>query len=176
MELVNLILNKKEQFIEFSKLVDNKGRFIKTDTEKEINKLTKRNTELDNYIQLLFEKSATGIIPTSTFEMMMDKYKKEKDIVEQEIKELTRRQSKELTAQSNEEKANFFINQLKEINENNVLSTRIIQRVIKKIYVRSRSINGSNRNKDYEISILFANCDDLIKEFKTYEEHSSNLC
>lgn len=176
LELVKLILNKQDEFIKFSKQVDCKGRFIKTDTEKEINKLVKRNNELDNYIQMLFEKSATGIIPTSTFEMMMDKYKKEKDIVEQEIKELTRRQSKELTAQSNEEKANFFINQLKEINENNVLSTRIIQRVIKKIYVRSRSINGSNRNKDYEISILFANCDDLIKEFKTYEEHSSNLC
>ena len=85
-------------------------------------------------------------------------------------------QSKELTAQTNEEKALFFINQLKGINENNVLSTQIIQRVIKKIYVRSRSINGSNRNKDYEISILFANCDDLIKEFKTYEKYSSNLC
>ena len=176
LELVKLILNKQDEFIKFSKQVDCKGKFIKTDTEKEINKLVKRNNELDNYIQMLFEKSATGIIPTSTFEMMMNKYKKEKDVVEQEIKELTRMQSKELTAQTNEEKALFFINQLKGINENNVLSTQIIQRVIKKIYVRSRSINGSNRNKDYEISILFANCDDLIKEFKTYEEHSSNLC
>ena len=176
LELVKLILNKQDEFIKFSKQVDCKGRFIKTDTEKEINKLVKRNNELDNYIQMLFEKSATGIIPTSTFEMMMNKYKKEKDVVEQEIKELTRMQSKELTAQTNEEKALFFINQLKGINENNVLSTQIIQRVIKKIYVRSRSINGSNRNKDYEISILFANCDDLIKEFKTYEKYSSNLC
>ena len=176
LELVKLILNKQDEFIKFSKQVDCKGKFIKTDTEKEINKLVKRNNELDNYIQMLFEKSATGIIPTSTFEMMMNKYKKEKDVVEQEIKELTRMQSKELTAQTNEEKALFFINQLKGINENNVLSTQIIQRVIKKIYVRSRSINGSNRNKDYEISILFANCDDLIKEFKTYEKYSSNLC
>lgn len=175
LELKNVILQNKETFLDWAKKLDKKGRNIKTDTKSELNKLMCRNDEIDKYIQLLFEKNANGIIPTSTFDMMMTKYNKEKEIIEDEIKSLTRKHQQELISPKNELNANYFIEMIEKINEENVLTSGILQKVIKKITIKSRGINNSRRNKLYDISIYYSACDDLIKEFMTYEECNSNL-
>ena len=133
----------------------------------------------------MFEKNASGIIPTSTFDMMMSKYNKEKQGIEDEIKELVRQQQKELISPKNEYNANRFVALLNEINESNVLTSGILQKVIKKIIISTYflTIRKSFFSKENTIishlqhfQVLYSLCDDLIKGFMTYEEHNSNLC
>ena len=71
---------------------------------------------------------------------------------------------------NNEVKANTLVSILKELDEESVLQPAIIQKLIKKIIVKSKPINNSNKNKEYTITILYFYCDELIKEFKTYEK------
>ena len=176
LELINLILSKRNQFVEFSKLLRNNKRIIKIDSKKEMEKLLQRDAEIDSYIKMLFEKNVAGIIPASTFEMMMSKYNREKNVLFQEIKKLKENQQKEFLNKKNEEKSDFLIKILEKIKKNKELLSNFAQRIIKKIYIKSKPINGSNRNKEYNISILFSRCDDIIKEFISYEKCSSNLC
>ena len=169
-DLKNTILAKETEFLELAKNYDSKGRTIKTDTTTELSKLIRRNADLDIFIQKLFEENAKGVIPTSTFEMMMNKYTKEKNLLEEEIKTLTRREQEEMIKPNNEVKANTLVSILKELDEESVLQPAIIQKLIKKIIVKSKPINNSNKNKEYTITILYFYCDELIKEFKTYEK------
>ena len=170
LDLKETILSKEKEFIEMAKIYDSKGRVLKTDTTKELSKLTKRNSEIDIYIQKLFEQNAKGIVPTSTFEMMMNKYSKEKELLSEQIRVLVRKQQEEMIQPNNEVKAVKLIELLKSFDDNDILNPLFIQKVIKKIVVKSRPINNSNKNKEYTITIIYFYCDEMIKEFKTYEK------
>ena len=102
--------------------------------------------------------------------MMMSKYSKEKEILETEIRSLTRKQQEEMIKPNNELKAQALVEILKEFDDESILQPAIIQKLIKKIIVSSRPINNSNKNKEYTITILYFYCDEMIKEFKTNEE------
>lgn len=168
--LKETILSKEQEFLSLAKQYDSKGRVVKSDTTIELSKLNRRNSEIDIFIQKLFEENAKGIVPTSTFEMMMSKYSKEKELLETEIRSLTRKQQEEMIKPNNELRAQALVDILKEFNEENILQPAIIQKLIKKIIVSSRPINNSNKNKEYTISILYFYCDEMIREFKTNEE------
>ena len=170
LDLKQTILSKEQEFLTLAKQYDSKGRVVKSDTTTELSKLARRNNEIDIYIQKLFEENAKGIIPTSTFEMMMSKYSKEKEILETEIRSLTRKQQEEMIKPNNELKAQALVEILKEFDDESILQPAIIQKLIKKIIVSSRPINNSNKNKEYTITILYFYCDEMIKEFKTNEE------
>ena len=128
------------------------------------------------FIQKLFEQSAKGVIPTSTFDMMMSKYKKEREALEDDIRLLTRKQQEEMIKPQNFERASILLENLKEFNEENLMQPEVIQKLIKKIVIKSNRINNSPKNKEYEITIVYFQCDELIKEFKTYEKPCGNLC
>ncbi|MBR4003870.1 MAG: recombinase family protein [Clostridia bacterium] len=176
MDLKNLILSKEKEFLDFAKSYDSKGRLVKTDTNVELNKHIKRTNEIDMFIQKLFEQSAKGVIPTSTFDMMMSKYKKEREALEDDIRLLTRKQQEEMIKPQNFERASILLENLKEFNEENLMQPEVIQKLIKKIVIKSNRINNSPKNKEYEITIVYFQCDELIKEFKTYEKPCGNLC
>lgn len=164
------ILSKPNEFIELSRKYDKKGRIIKTDTEAEILKATKKNDEIDMFIQKLFEQNAKGIIPTSTFDMMMGKYNKEKEMVEDEIRSLTRKHQEELSLPKNENSANELISELENLSEEDILSYKVLQKLIKRITVKSTSVNNNTHKRIFEITIVFSYCDEVIKEFRTYEK------
>lgn len=163
--LKTIILKKEDLFIDWAKTLDLKGRTLKVDTKSEMQKLICRNKEIDNYIQQLFEKNVSGIIPTSTFDMMMTKYNKEKQIIEDEIKSLTKKQQEELISPKNEHNAIMFVELLKSLDENSILKNGFLQKIIKKIVIKSRMINNSRKNKNYDVTITYSCCDELIKEF-----------
>lgn len=172
MTLVKLILSHQENLIESLKNTDKKGRTIKLDTTGAIEKLMKRSHELDLYIQMLFEKRASEILPDSTYKMMMEKYRREKELLTKEIEELSARKTED---DKKFDEVNFLLKQLKAIGENDDLLKKVIQRVVKKIEVKSCSINNSNKNKNYEISLVFARCDDILG-VNFDETKNSNLC
>ena len=166
LDLKNMVLSKEKEFVEMARLYDSKGRNLKTDTKSDLNKVMKRSSEIDMFIQKLFEQSTKGVIPTSTFDMMMTKYRKEKEVLEDEIRSLTRKQQDELIKPHNEDRAIQLIENLKNLTEDDLLKPEIIQKLIKKILIKSRRINNSPRNKDYEITIVYFQCDEMIKEFR----------
>lgn len=175
--LKNIILSHKVEFIDFVKKYDEKGRTVETDVGKELKLYKKKNEEVDRYIMQLFEQNVKGIIPQSTFEMMMSKYNKEKKLIEDQIRDLTKIESKQLTEDSNEEKAYILIELLESINEDNVLATDIIHSMINYISVLSRPMKNYQRKHDYEVVIMFAVLDTIVKEFvKTYEKIGCDIC
>lgn len=175
--LKNIILSHKVEFIDFVKKYDEKGRTIETDVGKELKLYKKKNEEVDRYIMQLFEQNVKGIIPQSTFEMMMSKYNKEKKLIEDQIRYLTKIESKQLTEDSNEEKAYILIELLESIDEDNVLATDIIHSMINYISVSSRPMKNYQRKHDYEVVIMFAVLDTIVKEFiKTYEKIGCDIC
>lgn len=125
----------------------------------------------------LFEQNVKGIIPQSTFEMMMSKYNKEKKLIEDQIRDLTKIESKQLTEDSNEEKAYILMELLESIDEDNVLATDIVHSMINYISVSSRPMKNYQRKHDYEVVIMFAVLDTIVKEFiKTYEKIGCDIC
>lgn len=169
-EIKNIILSNEQEFIEFANSMNKKGRELELDNKKEIRKLNDKNAEIDIFIQNLFEQSVKGIIPTSTFEMMMTKYKKEKEMLDTQIKELTLQTNKELSEERQQASLDRLISLLKEMDLTSDISPHLIQKIIKRIDVRTTKINNSNRFRNYDVTITYSYCNDLIKEFVTNEE------
>lgn len=164
LNLKNCILKKKKEFIEFINNFDTKGRYIKINLQDDLNKHIKRNNELDNYIQMLFEEKNKNNIPESTYEVMINKYKKEKEILKELIDSLKSRIEQEKLKFATSEKTKLIISILENINEDNVLDPRIIRSCIKSIYVK---IGDEIKPKKYvyNIAIRYMYLDNEIKEF-----------
>ena len=176
-ELISLrdcILSHEEEFIEFSKTFDTRTKVRKDDVTEELEKYMARDAELDIYIQKLFEANAMNLVPQSTFEMMINKYSKEKKELENHIKELTKLSMK------NESNKEFGINALrlieilKSLDENNILESKLMHLLIDSIKVKVTRKEGKERKYNYELNIRYVMLDSILKEFMTYE--SSNIC
>ena len=165
LKLKEIILSNEVAFLEFAASFDKNGRNIKTDIERDLNKAIEKNEEIDLFIEQLFEQNVKGIIPISTFNMMMAKYRKEKEVYERQIKILTRRRNDEIANPQNEIRAQDIVRYLKESDETALLEANIIQKIIKKLIIRTRFINKSVNNRVVELTIQYFNCDEIIKGF-----------
>ena len=170
LKLKEIILRKEEAFLQFASLFDKNGRDIKTDIERDLNKAIAKDEEIDLFIEQLFEQNVKGLIPVSTFNMMMSKYKKEKELFEKQIRILTRRRNEELANPQNEIRAQDIVCFLKELDETTLLETNLIQKIVKKLIVRTRFINKSVNKREVELTIEYFNCDEIIKGFTGNEE------
>ncbi len=171
--LRDVILKQEEGFVDFAEKADSKGRNLNTDVSQDIKAYLKKNAEIDNFIQTLFEQNARGIIPQSTFEVMMTKYSKEKKFVEDQIKDLTKLEQQQLSKSTNEQNANKFVTLLKSIDENQFLDPDVMSQFI--YVIKIKAIRLSQRKFNYDVTINYGVVDNLIKEFRTYEENSSNI-
>lgn len=176
LNLKNIILNHKEEFIEFAKNFDSKGRTLELDSKKELALYIKKSNEIDNYIQKLFEQNVEGIIPQSTFDNMMAKYNRDKRFVEQQIVELTKLEQKQLSEKFSDNKLNSLISMLENINEDNVLDIELLHSLIYAIHLHSTKVNPKSKKFTYIITIRYSVLDDIIKEFMTYEKAGGNIC
>ena len=170
LKLKEVILSNESEFIQFAAMFDRNGRIVKTDIERDLGKAIEKDNEIDLFIEQLFEQNVKGIIPVSTFNMMMARYKKEKEALERQIGILTRRRNEEIANPKNELRAQDIVAYLKEVDEESLLETNIIQKIVKKIIVRTRFINNSVNNRTIELTIQYFNCDEIIKGFITNEE------
>ena len=176
-ELISLrdcILSHEEEFIEFSKTFDTRTKVRKDDVTEELEKYMARDAELDIYIQKLFEANAMNLVPQSTFEMMINKYSKEKKELENHIKELTKLSMKNESSKEFGINALRLIEILKSLDENNVLESKLMHLLIDSIKVKVTRKEGKERKYNYELNIRYVMLDSILKEFMTYE--SSNIC
>lgn len=169
-ELKSLILDKEDEFIAFAENYNSKGRNLELDIEKEISKINRKNKEVDMFIQKLFEQNVKGIIPQSTYDMMMSKYTKEKEMYEEQLKELARKNNAQLKEQYKEKSYLNLIETLKSVDLENDLTPQIIQKLIKKIEVSGYSINNCRMKRRFDIVIYYSNCNEMIREFEANEE------
>ena len=174
LSLRDYILVMEEEFVEFVEGYDIKTKVRKDDVSEELEKYIARNEELDIYIQKLFESHAKNLVPQSTFELMISKYSKEKKELENHIKELTKQALKNENKEEYGTNARKLIEILKELNEDNVLDSRLMHLVIDSIKVKTERLPGKERKYKYELNIRYVMLDSIIKEFMSHE--SGNIC
>ena len=170
-ELKDVILNNEEEFMRLADTFDTKGRVLNTNDETELKNYLKRSKELDLLITKLFEQNVSGLIPESTYTAMMDKYSKEKKLVEESIRNLTRDEHQNMKKTQYKNNASYLIEKLKQI-EFNELTPELLREFIDSIRVKKIP----NVKKEIEVTIVYRNVDVVIKEFLKNERHSSNLC
>ena len=150
---------------------DTKGRVLNTNDETELKNYLKRSKELDLLITKLFEQNVSGLIPESTYTAMMDKYSKEKKLVEDAIRNLTRDEHQTMRKTQYKNNASYLIEKLKQI-EFNELTPELLSEFIDSIRVKKIP----NVKKEIEVTIVYRNVDVVIKEFLKNEKYSSNIC
>lgn len=116
--------------------------------DKEIEQLKAKCLQIDNYIQKLFEANVRGDLPQSTYEMMMKKYKTEKEDIEGKIALL--RPSKKPEEVDYVRTTNEFIRFVKELNVDGDFDMELLRKIILYINVYSKS-KKSGEKKEFEI-------------------------
>ena len=174
LSLKNTILNHSNEFLLLADEHDNKKVVTsESNCSKDISNYKKRNAELDNYIQRLFEQNASGKVPESTYDMMMKKYSKEKAFIEQQISLLTKNEQKQINLKNNKPIAYKLIQTLEELNEDDILKPDVIRSFIQSITVKTTHKSNSTKY-EYQLTIRYLVLDELIKEFLNNEQ-SSNI-
>ena len=171
MTLKRVILRHEKDFLQKALEYDSSGKFLRVDHTKEIEKYTKRNDELDKYIQVLFEQNVRGKIPEATYDKMMEKYLKEKNLLKEQIRELTIQEQNELNTQSNYyNEAQLLITELKKINEDNALETDTLRTFLRWVAVKTTKKEYQYNKCNYAFTFRYLRLDEIIKEFLQNEE------
>lgn len=172
--LKEFILSHEEEFIQFVENYDSKPKVKVDDIKPELDKYIARNSEIDLYIQKLFESNARSLVPETTFNMMMSKYTKEKKNLENHIKELTILSTQKEDVSSVIVEAKNLVEMFKNIKDEDILDSKFLHLVIDKIKVKSTLKEGMKRKYNYDIYIRYVKLDAVLKEFIDYE--SSHIC
>lgn len=170
MELQKIVLSKENEFVKFAEGFDTKGRIINGNTKNELERYTKRVNELDLILGKLLEQNVAGIIPESTYNTLMDKYLKERNLIEKSIIAMTKDEINSNDLNQYKNNSIELINKLKNISFEN-LDSNIVHEFIECINVKK--IEGTKR--DIEVTIYYKKIDPIIKEFIKNENNSSNI-
>lgn len=150
-----IVANFNEISTFFIDFLSKKNNFL-FDYENEIKKIQDKNDMIDQYLKTLFEDKCNNKIPLSTYDYIFDKYLNEKEINLSRISNLQSAQCVGLQKQKalNLERAVDF-----------KLNFSSLNKIIKKIFVSSSSINGSCKNFNYEINIIYPRSEIRAMEF-----------
>ncbi len=175
LNLKDIILLHKDEFIAFVNQYDNRGRRIEINEQKDLQLYQNKNNEIDQYIMKLFEQNIKGNIPKSTFETMLAKYNKEKNFIEEQLVLLTKVKKQQLVEENSH--VNKLIKLLTLINETNVLLPSVIHSIINFISISSTNLKNYQRKYEYTITIAYPMLNKEIKEFiKKHEDARGHLC
>ena len=101
---------------------------------------------------------------------MMEKYIKEKNLIKEQIVDLTIQEQNEINSTSHLSEAELFISNLKKITEDNVLETETLRTFIKWITVKTTKKEYQYNKCNYAFTFRYLRLDELIKEFLQNEE------
>lgn len=169
-ELKTIILSKEQEFLEFVSTFHQKGRNIQKNFTKDISKYENRCKELDYLIQKLFEQNTLGKIPESTYNTMMEKYAKERKLLEETIKTLTKEEIHEPSSKDYDTQAKTLLSLFMEYDFTNLTSSLIHQ------FIKLIQIEETGNKKEKIVHITYSYLDTIIKEFCQNETVSRNLC
>lgn len=163
LDLKSVILKNKDKFIEYSKKIKLEGRVLITDVEKEIAKSKKRCEDIDNSISKLFEQNLTQRIPAESYKILLERYKRERAALDSQLITLERRRKSE--QQAYDVSAAKMIEILEQTNEENILQSTVVRRIIKSIVLQARSKDKNFMRRVINFKVVYFMCNELIKEF-----------
>ena len=168
--LKDVILSNKTEFLDFAMSYKPDSRRISLDFNKELSILTSRAEETNKFIENLISQHSKGLIPQSTLALLLEKYKREKSAIDIEIQKMKRKIADEHVNTTSEEKIEEIIDIIKSVDESKVLRAEVVQRLISKIYIRTRYVNENSREREIDIEIVYRAYNKIIKDFLTNDE------
>ncbi len=123
------------------------------DIERAIEKANANALIVEQKITFLLEKKAEGILPDSTFYKLMENYKKENQVFDDELVKL--RALKMDSSPNNVKSAIETIEQLKKIKLIKLMRYDFLQKVIKTIHIKSECINGSIHRRNIRLNVQY---------------------
>ena len=175
--LKETILTREEEFLEYVKLYNEKTsdkkeiQYVSYDLET-IKKLEDRYKLISMFIKNLFEQKVTGIIKVDNYDTMMKEYSAEqKTIVEQlNIFKASQAQEEQKDYKDHYKEALRLVNQLKYLDENDMLTFEVIHAFFKliRVYV-DRTGNPNIKDKPKKFYITYNYLDSIVKGFINYE-------
>lgn len=171
--LKDYVLKHEEAIRAYAKDYYKKNKKVDDDSNlKALKELKHKAEKIGNYIIKLFEANARGDLPSTTYDLMMKKYKTEKEDIEGEIALLG--PIKANNAIDLEILVNRFISSIKELNVDNI-DLSLLRKIICYIDIKSKSKRSREKKKFH-----FHYCDNGILEEYEYEgivkkQESSNL-
>lgn len=170
MTLKEVILSNKTEFLNFALSYKPDYTRITLDLNKELSILSSRAEETNKFIENLINQHSKGLIPQSTLSSLLEKYKKEKSAIDIEIQKIKRKIADEEHEVTNEEKIQEIINIIESANESNILRPEVVQRLISKIYIRTRYVNDNSYEREIDITIVYRTYNEIIRGFLTNDE------
>lgn len=146
--LKEYVISNEDAIRNYAKTYYQKHKNKPNQTDKEIEQLQAKCLVIDNYIQKLFEANARGDLPQSTYDMMMKKYRIEKEDLEGKLDLI--RPSKSQVEINYIQSTDNFINFVKELNVDGDLDMELLRNIILYIDVFSKS-QKSGEKKEFEI-------------------------
>lgn len=171
--LKDYVLKHEEAIRAYAKDYYKKNKKVDDDSNlKALKELKHKAEKIGNYIIKLFEANARGDLPSTTYDLMMKKYKTEKEDIEGKIALLG--PIKANNAIDLEILVNRFISSIKELNVDNI-DLSLLRKIICYIDIKSKSKRSREKKKFH-----FHYCDNGILEEYEYEgivkkQESSNL-
>lgn len=161
-KVCNEIIIKEKEFLNF---VQNFSFKNKSDITIELEEVERRDNELNKLLENLFEQNSIFNLPSSTYEFMLNKYKKEKEKIKFQIRDLREKQQEELDPLKNLDNAKWLISTIKSIDLNNLYSQNSLHKLIKNIKIKTHMINNSKKKRNVWMEIKFVCCNEIILEF-----------
>ena len=169
MVLKEFILGEKDKFIDFAFMYAPDSKSLTLDLNKELGILESREKEVDNFMDNLIIQHAKGLIPQSTLSNLLDKHRKEKVTIDKEISRLKQRIKDQENKPTSKQKIEELLHILESTTEENILKAGVIQKLIRKIYVKSTKAKPKSREREIDITIVYSTYDEIIKGFITNE-------
>ncbi len=170
MILKDVILSNKDKFIEYALSYKPDSKKISLDLNKELSILNRRAEETNKFIENLIAQHAKGLIPQSTLSSLLEKHKREKSAIDNEIRKIKKRMADEQVDITTEEKIKEILEIIESGCESNVLRAEVIQRLISKIYIRTRYVKEGSHEREVDITIVYRTYNEIIKGFLTNDE------
>ena len=81
-----------------------------------------------------------------------------------------RRQNAELNKPTKMLRAQEMVALLKKYDEKTLIQSHVVQKLIRRIDVKTTLINGSKHHRTFDLTIHYYSCDEIIKGFMTNEK------
>lgn len=158
------ILQNKALFLDEARL---KASSVKTNSlsiseEERLERLKKRNIELDNYMKSLTEQLSEELINDSIYKSMMAEYQEEKETIEASINRFKLMEEKE--EEKLDHQAHLLVETFENMKPEDFYSQIFLRSLISKILISSIPKPHTTLKKK-EITIIYKKCNDYISNF-----------
>ena len=167
--LKEIILSQRDRFIDFAFMYEPDSKRYTLDLNKELSVLEAREKEVDEFMDNLIIQNTKGLIPQSTLKNLLDKHRKEKNAIDKEILTIKQRIKDEENKPTSKQKVEELLNILEAATEDNILKAGVVQKLIRRIYVKSTKVHPKSREREIDITIVYSTYDEIIKGFITNE-------